>query len=227
MRTDAQTSGRAGWAALAALAATLAPAIASAQQPAQAEPPVRGYLVAQAGVSHVAGGAALLGIEVGDAITRDIQAYASFSYLDNILRTQVREALDTLGASLSNATGVTRQFHGRDLGLALTAGAKFVRPVGPVYPYVGLGGGGIRLKRTITERTLGNVTAAVLPVIGDEGLVGTNQASATRPIGEALVGVAVVAGRGYLDGGVRFRKVFHTGESFDFWQFAIGAGIRF
>jgi hypothetical protein len=211
--------------ALAGLWAVLVPAMALAQPPA-AEP-VRGYLVAQAGVSHVAGGAALLGIEVGDAITPDIQAYASFSYLDNILRTQVRTALDTLGASLSNATGVTRRFEGRDLGLALTAGAKLTRPMGRLHPYVGLGGGGIRLKRTITERTLGNVTAAVLPVIGDEGLVGTNQASATRPIGEALAGVAFVAGRGYLDAGVRFRKIFHTGESFDFWQMAVGAGVRF
>ena len=85
----------------------------------------------------------------------------------------------------------------------------------------------LNIRRTMTERTLGNVSDPVLVVFGaPDGFINAREESTFRPMAEFIAGVGIASGRTYVDVGYRLRKVFRV-ESFAFSQFTVGVGMRF
>lgn len=199
------------------------------EAPAQAPEPIHGYMIALGGASTGAQNTLVLGAEYGQQLGQNAQAYATFSYHDNLLQAADRDTLRSVSQAMTLTTGLPYQFSARDRALALTLGGKFLVPTGSaIRPYAGAGAGMINVKRTISEALRGDVT---LPFYADLGSVGgivdPGQTSTTRPLGELIAGVDVSAGRAYVDVGYRYRKVFHAGGGFDFSQFSVGVGMRF
>jgi opacity protein-like surface antigen len=204
--------------------------VAAAQQvrPASSAPFDNGYMTGAAGASFSDTQAATFGIEIAEAINPRVQAYAAFNYFDDLFNDQAASDLNDLANYLTGLHGVPWEFHGRDRGLAFSGGAKYLLSRGPSFrPYVGGGPGVLNLQRTITERTLGNVSDPVLVVFGaPDGFVNAEEESTFRPMAEFIAGVGIASGRTYVDVGYRFRKVFNV-ESFTFSQFTVGVGMRF
>jgi len=204
---------------------------ALAQQATQlglAAPPEQGiYAAAVAGSSFGPPRATTLAVEYGEHIHRNVQAYATLTYFENLMRQDMRDDLSLLSSTLSTVTGTTWDLQGRDRGVAFIVGAKYlVRTGDTVQPYLGPGAGAIGIKRKITEPRVGNVTAAVLTDFG-LGELSLTTTGLTRPIVEAAAGVGIAAGRTYVDIGYRYRRAFHMTGPYDFSQLAVGIGMRF
>jgi Outer membrane protein beta-barrel domain len=203
--------------------------IAAAQGPAASTSSLdNGYMTGAAGASFSDTRAATFGIEVGEALHPRVQAYAAFNYFDNLFNDQAASDLANLATALTRVTGDVWEFSARDRGLAFSGGGKYLLSRGPTFrPYVGGGPGVLNLRRTITERTLGDVSDPVLIVFGaPDGFIDAREESTFRATAEFLAGVGIASGRTYVDVGYRFRKVFHV-ESFTFSQFTVGVGMRF
>ena len=209
-----------------------AAAAASAQQPTAPQPIDPG----EDGWVSAAGGAtfgsqtqraAVFAGEYGDDVTRNVQAYVTVSYFDNLMRQDLTDDLSLLSAALTATTGTTWDLHGRDRGVTLIVGGRYLfASQGLVRPYVGGGGGIINLKRTIADGRVGNVTSAVLNQFGVGDLSITTQ-TLTRPLLEGAVGVGFFGGPVYVDVGYRYKRAFHLNETFDFSQAVVGIGYRF
>ena len=217
-----------------ALAALLVVAHATSgmaqQRISKPSPELRGYLIGGAGTTTGPHATLTLSTEIAENMTPDVQAYISFWYFDNLMSSTARNQLSQIGSYLTAVTGVPWQFNGRDRGRSFTAGGKFLIPTGTVVrPYVGGGVGALNLRRTITERTRGNLTNAFLTTYGvSDGVVDTTQTNTTRPMGELAGGVGIVIRRAYVDVGYRYRKAFHTeGVSFDTSQAGVAVGVKF
>jgi hypothetical protein len=204
--------------------------VAAAQQgrPASSAPFDNGYMTGAAGASFSDKQAATFGIEIGEKIGARVQAYAAFNYFDDLLNDQAASDLNDLANFLAALQGVPWEFHGRDRGLAFSGGGRYLLSRGPSFrPYVGGGPGVINIRRTITERDLGNVSDSVLTVFGaPDGFIDPSEESTFRPFAEFIAGVGIASGRTYVDVGYRLRKVFRV-ESFTFSQFTVGVGMRF
>jgi opacity protein-like surface antigen len=204
--------------------------IAAAQQGrvASSAPLDNGYMTGAAGASFSDTQAATFGIEIGESLNSRVQAYAAFNYFDNLFNDQAASDLSDLANVLTDIHGAPWEFHGRDRGLAFSGGARYLLSRGPSFrPYIGGGPGVLNIQRTITERTLGNVSDPVLIVFGaPDGFVNAEEESTFRPMAEFIAGVGIASGRTYVDVGYRFRKVFNV-ESFTFSQFTVGVGMRF
>jgi opacity protein-like surface antigen len=191
--------------------------------------PQRGYVSAGTGVTLGTDRAATFAVEYADNLGRQVQAYANFSYFDNVINDATRDELRSLAGLMAGLTGSPWEFSGRDRGVAFVAGGKVLVPTGTsVRPYVGAGAGALNVKRTITERTRGDLTSAVISDLGfTDGAFNTADASTTKPMIEGIVGVGIVAGHTYVDVGYRYRKAFHFAAPLDFGQFSVGVGYRF
>lgn len=204
--------------------------VATAQQgrPASSAPFDSGYMTGAAGASFSDQQAATFGLEIGEAINTRVQAYAAFNYFDDLLNDQAADDLNDLGTFLTDIHGERWEFHGRDRGLAFSGGARYLLSRGPTFrPYVGGGPGILNIRRTVTERTLGNVSDPVLVVFGaPDGFIDANEESTFRPFAEFIAGVGIASRRTYVDVGYRLRKVFRV-DSFTFSQFTVGVGMRF
>jgi hypothetical protein len=204
--------------------------IASAQQgrAASSTPFDNGYMTGAAGASFGDKQAATFGIEIGESVNSRVQAYAAFNYFDDLLNDQAASDLNELAAFLTDIHDEPWEFRGRDRGLAFSGGAKYLLSRGPSFrPYVGGGPGVLNIRRTVTERTLGNVTDPLLVVFGaPDGFIDASEESTFRPFAEFIAGVGIASGRTYVDVGYRLRKVFRV-DSFTFSQFTVGVGMRF
>lgn len=207
---------------------TAAVTSAQGQQNAPAGPPQRGYVAVQAGAASGPPSAAVFAVEYGDNIHRNAQAYLSLSYYENLMQQPLRDELTTLGTTLASRTGDRWQLSGRDRGVALTSGGKFLIGSGAVRPYVGGGAGIISLRRTVTDARLGDVTAAVFNdfSVGSADL-SLAPASLTRPIVETAFGVGFVSRNTYVDVGYRYRRAFRLANTLDFSQIVGGIGYKF
>jgi len=167
--------------------------------------------------------------EFGERISSQVQAFVNVSYLDDLMSTRMQNNLAAASALLSAQTRGSWQFAGRDRGIALTLGAKFVpSPRGAFRPYIGAGFGSLTLSRSVTEASLGDVTTSFNEEFGvSDGNVDSTDTSATKPLGEAIGGINVIAGRTYVDINYRYRKAFHTAEAIEFSQLSVGVGVRF
>jgi hypothetical protein len=165
-----------------------------------------------------------IGIEVGDAIGGNIEAYATLSYFHDLMDGALRDDLALLSEALTSTTGRPWALRGRDRGIGFIVGAKYVGGRG-ARPYIGGGIGALNLRRRITDRQAGDVTAATLSEfgIGDAGLAH----GVTKPLIEGAAGLGVDMGAARLDFGYRYRRAFELSESLDFSQFTVGVGVDF
>jgi hypothetical protein len=204
--------------------------VAFAQPPAAQAPPLqRGYMTAVAGASFAEQQTPTFGVEYGEHINPSVQAYANFSYFDNLITDSAQDDLTELAADLTRLTATPWHFTGYERGLGFSGGAKYVfNPASSVRPYVGGGPGVLNLRRTIVETDLGDITNQVITVFGaPDGYIDPYKETTFRPMAEFLAGVGISAGRTYVDVGYRLNKVFKTPESFSFSQFRVGVGMRF
>lgn len=188
----------------------------------------RGHVAANAGATLETRTTPVFGVEYAEPIGRYAQGYVALTYFDDLTTEASREELRNLGSVLSSLTGSPWEFSARDRGIAFAAGAKFLVPTGTgIRPYVGGGAGAIKITRTITERTRGNLTDAVIREGLTDASFSSVNASATKPMVEGIVGVGIAAGHTYVDVGYRYRKAFHFAAPLDFGQFAVGVGYKF
>ena len=143
------------------------------------------------------------------------------------MRQSLRDDLDATATRLATLTGDTWSFSGRDRGIALVVGGKYVFGSGTVRPYVGGGAGFINLKRTVFETRLGDVTQAVFNdfELGEPALTAIQ--AINRPLVEATFGVGIGTGRTHFDIGYRYRSAYRLATGLEFSQIAAGIGVRF
>ena len=209
--------------ALLAVGTFAAPALC---QQASPPPEWRGYVAALAGAVTGPPSQAAFTVEYAENMRRDAQAYVALSYFDDLMREQTRADLASVSATLTSLTGTQWQLTGRDRGIALTGGAKYVAPLGVFRPYIGGGGGILNIRRTITDPRYGDVKQAVFNdfLIGDSALVGIG--SSTKPVAEFVTGIGLAFGHTYVDGAYRYRKAFRVAD-LGFSQFSAGIGYKF
>ena len=208
-----------------------APAFAQ-QRPAPAPSPLRGYLIGGGGASmgSTAQTAVTLSAEIAENMTRNVQAYMSAVFYDNIMSSAATNQLALVGSSLTALTGTPWVFDGRDKARSFTFGAKVLVPgTSSVHPYVGGGFGALNVRRVIHEQSRGNITQAFLAQFGSpDGFVNPTDTDTTHPMGEVAAGVGAVIKRAYVDVGYRYRKAFHTtNQSFQFSQVGAQVGVKF
>lgn len=208
-----------------------APAFAQQQRPSPAPQPLRGYLIGGGGASiGTAETAVTLSAEIAENMKRNLQAYMSVTYYDNIMSDATTNQLALVGNTLSALTGTPWVFEGRDKGRSFTFGAKVLVPTGSsLQPYFGGGFGALNVRRVIHEQSRGNVTQAYLAQFGSaDGVVNPLNTDTTHAMGEVAAGVGAVVKRAYVDIGYRYRKAFHTGnQTFDISQVGAALGIKF
>jgi len=208
-----------------------APAFAQ-QRPVPAPSPLRGYLIGGGGASmgSTAQTAVTLSAEIAENMTRNVQAYMSVVFYDNIMSEAATNQLALVGNSLTALTGTPWLFEGRDKGRSFTFGAKVLVPgTSSVHPYVGGGFGALNVRRVIHEQSRGNITQAFLAQFGSpDGFVDPTDTDTTHPMGEVAAGVGAVIKRAYVDVGYRYRKAFHTtNQSFEISQVGAQVGVKF
>ena len=190
-------------------------------------PEPRFYLVAVGG-AVASPTEPVFGVEIAEHLGEHAQVYATVSYFENLMRQSLRDDLDVTATRLATLTGDPWSFSGRDRGVALVVGGKYVFGSGTIRPYVGGGGGVINLKRTVVDTRLGDVTRAVF---NDFELGEPDLSSATdgvnRPLVEATFGVGIGTGRTHFDIGYRYRSAFRLATGLEFSQVAAGIGVRF
>jgi len=203
---------------------------AFAQQPPVPRP-LRGYLIGGGGASiGTTETAVTLSAEIAENMTRNIQAYMSAVYYDNIMSDAAANQLTVVGNTLTALTGSPWVFDGRDKARSFTFGAKVLMPVtSSVYPYVGGGFGALNVRRTINEQSRGNITQAYLASFGSpDAVIDPTNTDTTHPMGEVAAGVGAVIKRAYVDFGYRYRKAFHSGTpSLDISQVGASVGVKF
>ena len=199
-----------------------------AQQPGDAPPAREGYIAVLGGAASAPPTEPVFSVEYGDDVRRDVLAYITLSYIENLMPEALRDDLTATATALTQVTGATWELHGRDRAVVLIAGGKYLFGRGDIQPYLGGGAGIINLKRTVIERNLGDLTIAVFNDF-DAGSPDLSLAPAglTRPLVEAAFGVGISKGNTYVDVGYRYRRAFRLVETLDFGQFSVGVGYRF
>jgi opacity protein-like surface antigen len=197
-----------------------------ASAPRTSEP--KWYLAAIGGAVSRPPTGPVFGVEIAENLARHAQAYVNFSYFDNLMDDSLRNALDARAASLTTLTGDPWSFSGRDRGMSLVAGGKYVFGGGIVRPYVGGGAGVINLKREVLEARLGDVTQAVFNDyhLGEADL-SLSTLGVTTSLVEGTVGVGIGSGHTHFDIGYRYRSAFGLTNKLDFSTVTAGIGYRF
>lgn len=164
--------------------------------------------------------------EYGESISRNTQAYITLSYFDNVMTDRMRDNLVAAAQSVRQISGATRSFSGRDQAVSFSGGGKYVFGTS-VRPYLGAGMGSIKILRTITETSLGDVTEAFAQQTGfGDGIVSTGSTRATKPLAEFVAGVGFVGRNTFFDLGYRYRRAFHSATTLDFSQVIVGIGAK-
>jgi len=211
---------------LVALASAVS-AFAQGTAPRPAAPERPWFVAFTGGAVSQAPGQAALGVEVGERIGRHGQGYFAVSYFDNLMSTSLSDDLDATAARLATATGDRWAFTGKDRGVSVIGGGKYLFGGGTFRPFVGGGAGLINLKRTVTDAHLGDVTRAVFNDfdLGDAELSLATE-SVIKPLVEGAFGVEMGSGRVHFDVGLRYRQAFGLAESLTFTQVGVGFGYR-
>jgi len=188
-----------------------------------------GYMTAVAGTSFGDQQQALFGAEVGENLTTHVQAYANFTYFDNLITDSAQSYLANLSATLTRLTASSWNLTGNDRGLSFSGGAKYLMlPGSAIRPYVGAGPGLINIRLTIYETDLGEISNEVLAVFGaPDGGINPEKEGSFKPMVEFAAGAGIAAGRTFVDVGYRFNKIYKTAEPLSFSQFKVGVGMRF
>jgi len=186
-------------------------------------------MTAVAGTSFGDQQQALFGAEVGENLATHVQAYANFTYFDNLITDSAQSYLANLSATLTRLTASSWNLTGNDRGLSFSGGAKYLMlPGSAIRPYVGAGPGLINIRRTIYETDLGEISNEVLAVFGaPDGGINPEKEGSFKPMVEFAAGAGIAAGRTFVDVGYRFNKIYKTAEPLSFSQFKVGVGMRF
>lgn len=213
---------------MALLLTVVASVPAFAQEPQVQTSTPRFYVTALGGAVSRPPAGAVFGVEVAEHLGRHAQAYLTLSYFENLMGQPLRDGLDATAARLTALTADRWSFSGRDRGVSIVGGGKYVFGDGSFRPYVGGGAGMINLKRSIVEGRIGDVTRAVFNdfELGDADL-SLNTNGVIKPVVEAAFGVGIGAGRAHLDIGYRYRTAFRLSDTLDFSQVTAGIGYRF
>ena len=197
-----------------------------ASAPRASEP--KWYLAAIGGAVSRPPTGPVFGVEIAENLARHAQAYVNFSYFDNLMDESLRNGLDARAAKLTSMTGDVWSFSGRDRGMSLVGGGKYVFGGGIVRPYVGAGAGVINLKREVVEARLGDVTQAVFNDyhLGEADL-SLSTLGVTTSLVEAAFGVGIGSGHTHFDVGYRYRSAFGLTNKLDFSTVTAGVGYRF
>ena len=184
------------------------------------------YFSGSTGVASFGSNTVTFAAEYGEKVTKNSQAYANFSYFNNVMTDEVRANLAAAAAGITAITGESRSFSGRDRGMAFTAGGKY-QPGRRVRPFIGAGAGAFNVERTITDSSLGDVSLgfAEQPWFWG-GAVPAGSTSATKPLAEAVAGVGFVTRNMYIEVGYRYRHLFHTATDINLSQVAVGIGAK-
>lgn len=165
---------------------------------------------------------AVFGGEYGDRVHRDVFAYVSLMWIENLMSQQMRDNLVTGGEILGE------EVRGRDRGMAFTVGATYALPVNRrLRPFFGGGFGFVNLRRDISTASLGDITRLFPEMTGlNDGVVEPGAESANKPLGELMVGYGGAFGKnGYFDVKYRYGRVFDSMENIDFSQVAASIGF--
>jgi hypothetical protein len=210
---------------IALASAVSASAQGTAPRPAPLDRPW--YVAMTGGAVSQAPGQPALGVEVGQRIGRHGQGYFGVSYLDNLMRQSLTDDLDATASRLATLTGDSWAFTGKDRGVSVIGGGKYLFGGGTIRPYVGGGAGLINLKRTVTDVRMGDVTRAVFNDfdLGDAELSLATE-SVIKPLVEGAFGVEMGSGRVHFDVGLRYRQAFGLAEALNFTQIGVGFGYR-
>jgi len=209
------------------LAALASPA--SGQDVQAQNPPAtpRSYLIAVGGAAFnqdFDNAATIVGGEYGERVHRDVFAYATLIYVENLMSDDMRANLVTASTALGG------EFRGTDRGLAFTMGAKYMLPTARrLRPYFGGGFGFLNIKRKVTHPTFGDVTETFPSLSGlNDGVVDPGAVSSNKPLGELTVGFGGPFNRrAYFDARYRYGRVFQSSENVDFSQVSAGIGVTF
>ena len=189
----------------------------------------RGYMTATAGTAMADQQTPTFGVELAEHINPHVQAFVTFTYVDDLITDSAQSGLDNLASTLTLLTARPWEFTGHDRGLLFSGGAKYLFANGSkVRPYLGAAPGVLNLRRTIVETHLGEISDEVLDTFGATGgIIDAAKESTFKPTAEFLAGVGIAAGRTFVDVGYRYRHVFNTEEPLKFSQFNVGIGMRF
>src|SRR5678815_1536296 len=127
---------------------------------------------------------AAFGGEYGDRILRDLDAYASLMWIENLMSQQMRDYLVTGSEILGE------EVRGRDRGMAFTVGAKYSLPVNRrIRPFFGGGFGFVNLRRDIQSPSRGSFARTFPELTGlNDGVIEPGTLSSNKPLGELMVG---------------------------------------
>jgi hypothetical protein len=187
----------------------------------------RSYLIAVGGSSfdqNFDNPSVVVGGEYGERVHRDVFAYATLVYIENVMSSELRDYLET------GSTPFGEVVSGRDRGLAFTMGAKFMLPTSRnIRPYFGAGFGFLNIKRKLSTPLLGDITD-IFPVLTNvnDGIIEPGEVSTNKPLGELTVGInGAFSRRAFFDVRYRYGRVFQTEVNIDFSQITGGIGVTF
>jgi hypothetical protein len=190
--------------------------------------PTRGHVAIGAGIVTFPAVEPVFSGEFVEHVRPQVQAYANFSFYENVMPQALRDDLYAASVRLGVLTGDRWNLRGRDRAMTFTAGGRYVAGRGLLRPYVGGGAGFVQLKRQVTDARLGDVTAAVFNDFGiGDGDLSNDRTGVLRPLFEALGGVGAVRGNLYVDIGYRYRPAVRLSRRIDISQFSASIGYRF
>jgi hypothetical protein len=209
------------------LAALASPALGQDAAPSYPQEPPGAYFIFAGGSSFnqdFDNPSAAFGGEYGDRLHRDVFAYASLMWIENLMSQQMRDYLVTGSEILGE------EVRGRDRGMAFTVGATYSLPVNRrLRPFFGGGFGFVNLRRDIQSPSRGSFARTFPELTGlNDGIIEPGTLSSNKPLGELMVGYGGQFGRnGYFDVRYRYDRVFDVLENIDFSQVTASIGFSF
>jgi len=207
------------------LAALASPALGQDAAPSYPQEAPGAYFIFSGGSSFnqdFDNPSAAFGGEYGDRLHRDVFAYASLMWIENLMSQQMRDYLVTGSEILGE------EVRGRDRGMAFTVGATYSLPVNRrLRPFFGGGFGFVNLRRDIQSPSLGSFARSFPELTGlNDGVIEPGAVSSNKPLGELMVGYGGPFGKNvYFDVRYRYDRVFDSLENIDFSQVTAAVGF--
>ena len=201
--------------------------VASAQTPASASDPDRGYLeaVAQAAFGNVTSQS--YGAEGGVTIRPNLQLFVEVGRVSNVATSQISAAAQTIAGFLSQ-TQANVAFSVKEPAIFGMAGIKFTVPTGgAVRPYLRGGAGVANVKQDVAFTIGGTDVTSNLTSLGVT--LGTDlSGSFTKPMIDVGAGAMwTPTARLILDLQFRYGRIFAEDGGINVVRAGIGVGVRF
>ena len=181
-----------------------------------AETYFRQHVVGRSGVTFGTATAVLVGVEFSGDVLPVMQVYGSFDWHHDLAPDFVKDLGDLIGSIVGAEVEYSFPAY---VGVG---GVKIIGPPNTVRPY-GIGGFGVGRVHGTVEVDGSDVT----DLLDESGYVDKDDLSFTKPLFEVGGGVAISAGRAWIDLSYRFRKFLDVGEPVNISGVYAGAGISF